>query len=77
MLTSSGLGIERAADRRAIEHRPLVQQMHGVAEQDLGLEIGAAVGGEHVVQVERQRRVGQPLAADVTLRDGRPTLRQP
>jgi hypothetical protein len=61
-------GIERAADGGAVEHRPLVQQMHGVAQQDLGLEVGLAVGRQHVVQIERQRRVGQPLAADSAAR---------
>ena len=60
--------VERPADRGAVEHRPLVQQVHRVAEQDLGLEVGAAVGGEQVVQVERERRVETrvPFAVEAT-----------
>ena len=76
MLDVERARVQRAADRGAIEHRPLVQQVHRVAEQDLRLEVGAAVRGEQVVQVERERRVGQPLAARAP-RDGRPALRQP
>ena len=38
-----------------------MQQVHGVAEQDLGLQLTAAVGGEHVVQVEGERRIGEAL----------------
>ncbi|OIQ70490.1 hypothetical protein GALL_478970 [mine drainage metagenome] len=56
--------IERATDRSPVEHRPLMEEMHGIAEQYLGLEIDPAVGRQHVMQVERQRRVGQTVAAD-------------
>jgi hypothetical protein len=45
-----------------------VQHLHAVAEEDLGLELGRAVGGEQVVQVEAQRRVRDALAARVVRR---------
>ena len=32
--------IQRTADRGAVQHGALVQQVHPVAEQDLGLEVG-------------------------------------
>jgi hypothetical protein len=39
-----------------------VQHLHGVAEQDLGMQIGRAVCGHEVMQVQRQRRVAQAIA---------------
>ena len=52
-------GLSVALDHAAGQHRVLVQQLHRVAEQHLGVEFLLAVGGEQVVQVERQRRVRQ------------------
>ena len=40
-----------------------VQQLHRVAEQDLRVQVAAAVGAEQVMQVERERRVAQAAAA--------------
>jgi len=60
--------IERAPDRRPVEHRPFVQQMHPIAEQDLGFAVRPRIGGQAIVQVQRERRVGQPLAAGGTAR---------
>ena len=41
-----------------------MQKMHGVAEQYLGLEVDPAIGRQHVMQVQSERRVGQAIAAD-------------
>ena len=73
---TDGRRVERGADRLAREHRHLVQQLHRVAEQDLGVQVADAVHGEQVVQIQRERRVGQ-AQAPVASRDGRPSLRQP
>jgi hypothetical protein len=60
-----GRGRECAADGLAAEHRGFVEQLHRVAEQDLAVQVGAAVGRHEVVQVEGQRGVGEALPAGV------------
>ena len=40
-----------------------MEQLHGVAEQDFRVQIFRAIGADEVVQIQRQRRVGQALAA--------------
>src|SRR5207249_1018192 len=54
---------ERFTDRVARQDRRLVQQVHRVAQQDLGLEILRPIGGQQVVQVKGEGRIGQTLAA--------------
>ena len=39
-----------------------MEDRHGVAEERLGVEIGRAVSGEEVAEVERERRVGDAVA---------------
>jgi hypothetical protein len=38
------------------------QQLHGIAQQDLAVQVGPAVGREQIAQVQRQWRVGEPLS---------------
>ena len=61
-------GLQRGADGLAREHRGLVQHQQRVAQQHLGLQLLHAVGGEQVVQVQRQRRVGGAAAGGVARR---------
>ena len=58
----SGRGMQRGLDRLAREHRRLVQQLHRVPEEDLRVEVAARVSAQQIVQVERERVVGEPLA---------------
>ena len=53
----------------------LVEELHPEAEQDLCVEVLLAVRRHEVVQVERERRVGDALAAGVQRRLS--ALRQP
>jgi hypothetical protein len=45
-----------------------VQQVHRIAEQDLGLEVGLRVRRDEVVQVDRERRVADPIPRGVARR---------
>ena len=67
----TGLGSSARRIAAPVEHRPLVQQVHRVAEQDLGLEVGDAVRGQQVVEVERERRVREARAVRVERRQRR------
>ena len=53
---------EGGADRVAGEHRHFVEDKHRVPKQHLGVKIAGTVGGQQVVQIERERRVREPVA---------------
>jgi hypothetical protein len=59
-----------SANRIARQDRRFVQQLQGVAEQDLGLQVGPAVGRQQVVQVEGEERVADAVAAGVARGQG-------
>ena len=54
---AAGAGAERGADGGARQDGRLVQELHGVAEQDFAIEIFLAVGREQVMQIQRQRTI--------------------
>ena len=55
-------GRERAADGAARDDAKLVHLLHRIAQKDFGVEVLAAVSGDQVVQVQRQRRIADALA---------------
>ena len=61
-------GASAFADVGAREHRVLVHELHREPEQDLHVEVLLPVGREQVVEVDRERRVGDALAAAVERR---------
>ncbi len=61
-------GIQRQADLVARDDGVLVQDLHGMTEQDLGVQVGAAIGAQQVVKIQRQGRVGDATAVEVARR---------
>jgi hypothetical protein len=55
-------GGQRGAYALARQERGLVEELHGVAEQDLGVQFLGGDHGEDVVEVERERRAAQEVA---------------